>query len=134
MRTIVGFVALVGLVLAASGAKDAPGQTQTVSFSADIQPILNDHCLACHQTGSSEQGLNLEEGKAWQSLVGVRSKESKLALVESGQPDQSYMFHKIQGSQKNAGGGGVQMPIGDPLSPANIAEVRRWIAAGAPRN
>src|SRR5579862_3505800 len=113
MRVAAGAVALIAFAFTASGAKDAPGAPPSISFGADIQPLLNDHCLACHQTGSSEQGLNLEEGKAWQDLVGVRSKESKLALVASGQPDQSYLLHKVQGSQQSAGGGGVQMPIGD---------------------
>ena len=132
MRGSVGIFALAALALAAYAAA-ATSAPQTVGFSADIQPILNDHCTACHQTGSAEQGLNLEEGKAWQNLVGVHSRESKLPLVAPGNPDQSYLLQKIQGSQQAAGGSGVQMPIGDPLSTEKISEIRRWIASGAPR-
>ncbi len=108
--------------------------TGSVSYRRDIQPIFDENCVACHQTGSAEQGLVLEGDKAFQGIVRVPSKESKLALVSPGQPDQSYLLAKLAGAQAKVGGHGAQMPLGDPLSPAKVQLVRNWIAAGAPRN
>jgi hypothetical protein len=130
------------LVLGASGlllvtsiaANSAIGPTKTVSFKSDVQPILNENCVACHQSGSAERGLVLEAGKAYQNIVNIRSKESKLNLITPGQPDQSYLLHKLSGTQKKVAGSGEQMPLGDPLPPAKVLVVQRWIAAGAPHN
>ncbi len=108
--------------------------TSGVSYSRDIQPIFDENCAACHQTGSAEQGLVLAGDKAFQGIVRVPSKESKLDLVSPGQPDQSYLLAKLAGTQVKVGGHGAQMPLGDPISPAKVQLVRSWIAAGAPRN
>jgi hypothetical protein len=105
-----------------------------VSYERDIQPIFDENCVACHQTGSAEQGLVFEGGKSFDNIVRVPSKEAKLLLVSPGNPDQSYLLVKLAGTQAKAGGHGAQMPLGDPLSAAKIALVSNWIAAGAPRN
>ncbi len=55
--------------------------------------------------------------------------------VRPGQPDQSYLVHKIQGTQASAGGTGNRMPLGGtPLTQAQIDTIRDRIAAGAPNN
>jgi mono/diheme cytochrome c family protein len=104
------------------------------SFRIDIQPLLNENCVACHQTGSAQQGLALEPGKAYGNLVGAKSRESKLMLVSPGQPNASYLLNKLDGTHLKAGGMGQQMPLGDPLTAAQIAQIRAWITQGAPRN
>ena len=48
--------------------------------------------------------------------------------VEPGNPNQSYLVHKIEGTQTV----GVRMPAGGaPLDAATIAAIRLWITNGA---
>jgi hypothetical protein len=52
--------------------------------------------------------------------------------VAAGNPDASYLVHKIEGA---AGITGSRMPLGGaPLDPALIANVRTWIIEGAQNN
>jgi len=95
--------------------------------------LFSANCVTCHQSSGAPQGLVLEDGKSWRSLLQGRSAESKLALVTPSKPDESYLFHKLAGTQSRTGGG-AQMPPGDPLAPDKVAIVQRWIAAGAPNN
>ena len=104
------------------------------SFAREVQPIFDDNCVACHQTGSAQQGLILEPGKSFAAIVGVKSKESASTLVVPGNAGQSYLLLKLEGNQQQAGGTGAQMPLGDALTPAQIATVQQWIEAGAPNN
>ncbi|HEV7431513.1 MAG TPA: CHRD domain-containing protein, partial [Steroidobacteraceae bacterium] len=107
----------------------APTLTQ---LQADIfTPI----CSVCHTgIGASLPGSqNLTAGNTFASIVNVNSIElPALKRIVPGDPDNSYLVLKIQGS---AGIVGVQMPAGGgPLSQAQIDEVRAWIAAGALNN
>jgi len=53
-------------------------------------------------------------------------------LVAPGDPEASYLIHKLEG---RAGIAGDRMPQGGPfLSSADIAVIRSWIQAGAPNN
>jgi mono/diheme cytochrome c family protein len=129
-----GFLAAaVAIVAAVRMADGGGGTTPPVSFEADVQPIFDENCVACHQSNGAPHGLVLEDGKAWRDLLQGHSEESKLALVAPGKSEQSYLFIKIAGTQTGKGSG-TQMPPGDPLSPDRIAIVQRWIDAGAPNN
>jgi len=123
----------IGIAAAGGAASGGGGNPQPVSFEADVQPIFDENCVTCHQSSGAPQGLVLEDGKSWHSLLHGRSAESKLALVAPGRPDESYLFHKLAGTQTRTGSG-AQMPPGDPLAPDKVAIVQRWIAAGAPNN
>ncbi|MGI9203135.1 MAG: Ig-like domain-containing protein [Woeseiaceae bacterium] len=83
----------------------------------------------CHAGGSPPQGLNLEDGNSFTSLVGVASSEVPAILrVAAGDPDNSYLIQKIEGSAAV----GSQMPLGGAaLDPAVIADIRQWITDGA---
>jgi hypothetical protein len=76
---------------------------------------------------------NLTAGHTYASLVNVTSIENPaLKRILPGDPDNSYLVLKIQGSP---GISGQQMPLtGGPLSQAQIDEVRAWVAAGALNN
>jgi len=114
----------------------APPTTSTsgVSLVKDIQPIFNSSCVVCHQ-GAGQGGLTLEPGKAYTNLVGVKSIESPLMRVSPGSPDNSYLLNKLQGTQTQVGGSGLQMPSGaPPLSSAQISLIQQWISQGALNN
>ena len=80
--------------------------------------------------------MALSAGQAYDNIVGVSSAELPAMLrVGPGQPDNSYLLHKIQGTQLSVDGSGDRMPLGQPaLSQSTIDLIRRWIAEGALRN
>jgi hypothetical protein len=90
-------------------------------------------CTQCHNPGGSVfNGLDLT-GDPYSRLVGAASRQKPdTTRVVAGDPDNSYLIHKLEGRQ---GIVGVQMPrVGAPLTQGQIAIIRRWIAEGAPNN
>jgi len=117
------------LLLAAAAACADP-----VSFKDDVMPLLTARCVVCHVEGADQAHLSLYPD-AWAQLVGVASTESPLERVEPGVPAKSYLYLKILGTQAEAGGSGARMPFQqDPLAPADIEVVRKWIEQGAKKN
>jgi mono/diheme cytochrome c family protein len=112
----------------------AIGAAAPISFHKQVQPIFDANCVVCHQTGGAQAGLVLEDGKAYANLVEQRSHESPMALVTPGSSENSYLIHKINGTQAAAHGNGARMPLGGQLDSSDIDIVRGWIAAGAPNN
>jgi hypothetical protein len=68
---------------------------------------------------------------SFDSLVGVSSLQvPELSRVEAGDPDNSYLVQKLEGTADE----GAQMPAGGPpLDQAVIDDIRQWIADGAER-
>lgn len=92
--------------------------------------VFTPHCATCHR-GSHISGLELEDAqRSYDELVDVASTEDpNFDRVEPGQPDGSYLIHKIEGTQST----GRRMPLNQPpLSPEAIAVIRQWISDGAP--
>ena len=81
--------------------------------------IFEQHCLDCHgEFGSYSDVLTIKH----KDLIENRS-------VIPGQPDASELYLRLLGDTDN----GSQMPLGqEPLEPAAIATIRRWIEARAP--
>jgi CHRD domain len=104
-----------------------------VSLARQIQPIFKASC-ACHLGGFSAAGVSLDDGDAYASLVSVPSGQSELNLVDPGDPEKSYLIHKLRGTQRQVGGSGKRMPEGGSLSQAKIRLIERWILQGAPDN
>ncbi len=147
-RSTLAATALVG-VLACAGdgtgpdngtpTNGTPTNGGTPTLSADVQPILSANCTSsgCHGGTSPAQGMNLgSAAQTFSNTVNVPSNEApNLDRVEPGQPDQSYLVHKIQGTQASVGGSGQRMPLGGAaLSQADIDKIRAWITAGAANN
>ncbi len=104
-------------------------------ITPDFQSIQNNVftpiCSKCHIGGSAPEGLQLDAAHSYNLLVGVPSAEQpSLLRVKPGDPDNSYMVHKIEGLPGITGG---QMPLGEtPLPQATIDAIRQWITNGAP--
>lgn len=128
-------------------AQDGAGNTDTnriersaktggVSLSGQVQPILIRDCTggACHGGRNPAQGLDLSSAAvSYSNLVNVASSQcATTKRVQPSQPDQSYLMWKLQGSGPCFSGS--QMPKGQPLSAADQATIRGWIAIGAPNN
>lgn len=86
----------------------------------------------CHSGGSPAAGQNLSEGQSFDNLVNVpSSQDSSLTRVIPGNPDDSLLVQKVEGTQPV----GQRMPLGGtPLSNAEIQMIRDWIEAGAEDN
>ena len=94
----------------------------STDYVNDIQPILSQNCAGCH---GSSGGFTL----SYDNMVNVPSNQSTLDLIEPGSANDSYIWHKINGTQASVGGSGGVMPPSPPLSILN--PVRIWILSTA---
>lgn len=116
------------------------GEPLPVSFDGDIQPIFDEHCVtACHEP-AGEWGFLLDlSGSAYDAIVGVPAPQFvAMSLVEPGVPLQSYLWHKLSGTQPEIGGSGLMMPKARSgmtptvLEPEQLAAIEQWILQDAP--
>jgi hypothetical protein len=97
----------------------------TVDFTRDVKPIFDAHCIACHGPEKHKSGYRLDSREA--ALAGG---ESGVAAVVAGKPEAGSLIRFVDGSDKE-----LFMPPrksdAKPLSAAQIATLRQWIADGA---
>ena len=123
-------------VIDSFGLADPTPDTRGVTVNAAVTltqvqaQIFTPFCSGCHPPNG---GLNLGAGSAWSSTVNVNSSEqSSLKRIKPGDPDNSYLYRKVNGGPSITGS---RMPQGGPfLSAAQIQLLRDWILAGAPNN
>jgi hypothetical protein len=98
-------------------------------FQSIQDNVFTPICATCHAGGAAPLGFRLDEGASYAMLVNAPSAEvPDLLRVDPGNPDQSYLIQKLEGSA----GVGDQMPLGGPpLPPDTIAVIRQWIVEGA---
>ncbi|MGD8418782.1 MAG: hypothetical protein PVH91_17090, partial [Pseudomonadales bacterium] len=105
----------------------------TAPTFGQVQQVFTNNCAfsGCHAGASPQQGMDLSEGQAYANIVNVPSQEMpSLDRIEPGDPDNSYLVRKIEGT-----GLLERMPAGSPpLSDATIQLIRDWVSAGAPNN
>ena len=94
------------------------GQAATVTFEADVRPILKAHCFHCHgEDGSAKGGLDVRLRKLL--LKGGKHGPA----IAPGQAENSLLYTKIRDGE---------MPKEQAkLSTAEIETIRRWIEQGA---
>lgn len=93
-------------------------------------------CATCHNpTGIAFRavGLDLSSATAYASLVGVPSREKPgLLRVAPGDPENSYIIHKLEGRADIIG---ERMPQSGPyLTDGQVSIIKRWIQLGAQRD
>jgi WD40 repeat protein/mono/diheme cytochrome c family protein len=103
---------------------DKPAEPAEVSYYKDVRPIFQQHCLGCHQP-AKPSGSYVMTGHA--DLL--KKGESDHPGVVPGKPEASHLVTQVlprEGGKKPA------MPRGqDPLSPRDVALIKKWIAQGA---
>ena len=113
---------------------DTGSNVTTNSFSRVQNLVFTPSCASvnCHKGSSSQYGLDLSSGTAYSNLVNVPSGQvPTLNLVTRGNPNQSYLVQKIEGTADI----GDQMPLnGQPLNTDLQQLLRNWIAEGARNN
>jgi hypothetical protein len=101
----------------------------TADFDSIQENVFTPICTGCHAGAAAPLGLQLEAGVSYAQLVGIPSVEDPdLLRVAPGDPDASYLVHKIEGRPE----AGPRMPLGGPPLPqATIDVIRQWIVEGA---
>ena len=98
-----------------------------LSFAVDVFPIIMANCH-CHIEGDPS-GLPMPDAAtAYDNLVNVFAVIPQMLFVDPGDHEGSYLFHKVNGTWKEAGGAGDQMPLeGPPLEAADVQTIADWI-------
>ncbi|MFH1299937.1 MAG: PSD1 and planctomycete cytochrome C domain-containing protein [Planctomycetota bacterium] len=88
-------------------------------FEKQVVPILQQHCIECHNASTKDGGLSLESSQGL-----IAGGENGRVLV-AGAPEESLLLDYVIGPEP-------EMPKkGKPLSKAEIEILRQWIKAGA---
>lgn len=115
-----------------SAAPDDKDDKDDTSFSTSVQPFIKQACN-CHQSEPLMAPFSLKEAEAYDAIVNVPSMQlPSMMLVKPGSIDESYLWHKINGTFRDVGGSGMIMPFTIPLNENEKQIFSRWILAGAP--
>lgn len=93
-----------------------------VSYNADVRPIFNERCLACHGGVKAEADFSLLFRE--EALDTTRS--GRYAIVP-GRPDESELIRRVSHSDPNE----RMPPEGAPLTEEEIETLEAWIDQGA---
>jgi WD40 repeat protein len=126
-RSALAFITFCSLTLALSWAGLWPAVTMqtthaasTSAFNADIAPILQKNCLACHSSAAKMGGFVMES----YDLLMKGGKDG--AVIVPGKGEQSRLIQMLEGKVQ------PRMPFGtDPLPASDIATLKAWIDTGA---
>lgn len=101
--------------------KASNNQAETVDFNQQIRPILNKHCTSCH--GGVRQAGDV-------SFI-YRQQTLDSGIIVPGEPDESELISRVTSDDPE-----LRMPPPadhpEPLTQAQVALLRDWIAQGAP--
>lgn len=107
----------------------ACGGEPAVSFSQEVQPIINQHCVQCHETGGVGEvtsGFNLT------TYDGLMKGTDSGPMVIAGDIEGSNMIVLMEGRADPS----ISMPHGEnePVPKKDIQTIKTWIAQGAKNN
>jgi len=98
-----------------------------VDYTRDVRPILSQHCFKCHGPDDNVRKANLRLDRRPGEMGKAKSGEPTIVV---GKPDASELVRRIEADDETE-----MMPppaTKKPLSAAQKAILRRWIAEGAP--
>jgi Planctomycete cytochrome C len=103
-----------------------------IVYARDVLPIFRqeNNCKYCHDAGEQNPQGYFLGGLDFTNLGTIRrgGVSSAGTIIVPGNPDASALIQKVEGTYKQ----GSRMPRGrPPLTRAEIAILRRWIAQGA---
>lgn len=101
-----------------------PGAVKVSGFAADILPLFQKQCVACHSATQSLGGWDSS------SYAGVMESGDHAPVVVPGDPEGSLLIQKLLGTQTI----GSPMPPAQLLPQEQVRVVIEWIQAGAPDN
>lgn len=93
-----------------------------VDFGKDVRPILETHCLDCHDSDTLKGGIGLEN-----FYYASQTTDTGEPLFVPNKPEDSVLLHVVTELDPEK----RMPPKGDPLSPQEITTLTQWIAEGA---
>ncbi len=104
----------------------AAPKAKPIGFARDVRPILSDHCFACHgpDDRARKAGLRLDTQEGAFGAL-----ESGAHAIVPGKPGDSELILRVESRDPEE-----LMPprkFGKPLSPEQVAVLRRWVEQGA---
>jgi hypothetical protein len=108
------------MVTAIDAAEPAPGRP--VGFVEDVLPLLRRRCVECHGAAKAEGGLRLDERAA------ALAESSSDRTIMPGDSAASELIRRVSLPRTDDD---AMPPLGQGLSPREIAILRQWIDAGA---
>lgn len=107
---------LAGLLTLAA----VPGAAAAGTSYDEVRPLLERHCILCHQGANAPLGLKLD------SLAGVLAGSSRGPIVKPGDTAGSELLRRLKGQSQ------PRMPLTGPpyLSDAEVGLFETWIDAG----
>lgn len=103
---------------------EGPEVKDNVSFALDIQPILTSKCATCHNPTGEEP--DFREGFAYESMEDLIEEGD----IIPGDAEESELVKMLEGKSED----GNDMPPEEPLTPTQIALIKKWIDEGAGDN
>jgi cytochrome c553 len=120
--------ASVALSLALSAVLVAGCSESTLSYQADVQPILEKNCSECHRAGGEGQ---VASGFATDSYQGLMKGTKFGPVIDPGSAISSSLYLLVAGKTDSS----IRMPHGrSPLSDEEVAAIEKWIDQGAKDN
>ena len=92
---------------------------ESVSFTRDIQPILQNSCWKCHGEAMQLSKLDLR------TLEGALKGGEKGASIVPGKAEDSRLYRRVAGLERPA------MPMDGKLTGDQISTIKAWIDQGA---
>jgi mono/diheme cytochrome c family protein len=96
-------------------------QAQAPDFAKEVLPILQSRCAGCHGEAKQRGGLRLDRGEH----LGAGGDSGK--VVVPGSSPKSLLWQRVSSTDLKQ----RMPPTGEPLTPAQLALVQRWIDDGA---
>lgn len=101
----------------------------SVSFSQDVKPIIDQHCVQCHQVDGLGQVVS---GFDLTTYEGVMKGTSGGPMVIAGDVEGSNLLVLMEGRADPS----ISMPHGEnePVPKKDIQTIKTWIGQGAKNN
>ncbi len=110
-----------GLVGHCQAADRTPTADEVRFFETRIRPLLAEHCFTCHGPKRQRSELRLDSADA------IRKGGSSGPVIVPGRPEQSLLIRAVRHAR-----GVEKMPPKGKLDDRHIADLVRWVQAGAP--
>src|SRR3954469_18618582 len=120
------------LFIFAAALLTATAARAAVDFKKEILPLIENHCLKCHRATHEENGKtvkpkgDLRLDAAWALLKGHKD----IVPIKPKDADGSDMV-RVTNLPRDDDEAMPPKDKGDPLTPAEIATLKKWIAEGA---
>jgi hypothetical protein len=121
----------VAPLLLQQGCSEAKEGTSEKIFREKVQPMFEERCSpSCHEPDGFNGKLFLGEEYGSERLVHAPSSQVTMDLIDPGNLEGSYLWHKLQNTHRDVGGEGSAMPYASwPLPDEELALIEEYILA-----